>query len=285
MRWKRAMLRHLVIVLVVLFVAAPALSQQQQDQLARQIAALPWQSYPSVAALGSVAQFSLGGDLRYLDPSSTSRFLELNGNPPRDNQYTIAPRSLDWFAIFLFDPSGHVRDDEQLDPDELLKTLRQQNEDGIAERRRLHLPILRLDGWAVTPHYDLQTRRLEWGTRLVDEADGTVTTNYTIRILGRSGVMSGILVSSPEDLNSNIQQFHTALRGFSFLQGQSYTEFRQGDRVAEYGLAALVVGGAAAAAASSGIMKGLGKFLGLGAIALFAAIGGFFKRLFGKKTT
>jgi len=279
------MLKHLVTVLIVLFITTPAWPQQQPNQLARQVAALPWQSYPSVAALGSVAQISLGGDLRYLDPSSTSRFLELNGNPPRNNQYTVAPRSLDWFAIFSFNPSGYVRDDEQLDPDELLKTLRQQNEDGIAERRQLHLPILRLDGWAVAPHYDLQTRRLEWGTRLVDEADGTVTTNYTIRILGRSGVMNGILVSSPEDLNSNIQQFHTALRGFNFLQGQSYTEFRQGDRVAEYGLAALVVGGAAAAAASSGIMKGLGKFVGLGAIALFAAIGGFFKRLFGKRTT
>jgi len=280
------MLRHLVIVLVVLFVATPAWAQQQQqDQLVRQIAALPWQSYPSVGTLGSVAQFSLGGDLRYLNPSSTSRFLELNGNPPRDNHYTIAPRSLDWFAIFVFDPRGHVRDDEQLDPDELLKTLRQQNEDGIAERRRLHLPILRLDGWAVAPHYDLQTRRLEWGTRLTDLTDGTATANYTIRILGRSGVMNGILVSNPEDLDANIQQFHAALRGFSFLQGQTYTEFRQGDRVAEYGLAALVVGGAAAAAASSGIMKGLGKFLGLGAIAVFAAIGGFLKRLFGKKTT
>jgi uncharacterized membrane-anchored protein len=126
-----------------------------------------------------------------------------------------------------------------------------------------------------------KTRRLEWGTRLIAE-DGSVVVNYLVRILGRSGVMNGILVSDPEDLEANIKQFRTALGGYDFVSGERYAEFRQGDRIAEYGLAALVVGGAAAAAASSGAMKGLGKFLGLGAIALFAAIGGFFKRLFGR---
>ena len=280
---KASVLGRVTLVLVVLLAAAPA--WPQQDQLAQRIAALPWQSYPSIGPMGSVAQFSLAGNLRFLDSAATSRFLELNGNPPRQNQYTLAPTSLDWFAIFVFDPSGYVRDDEQLDPNELLKTLRQQNENGIKERQRLNLPILRLSGWAVTPHYDVQTRRLEWGTRLINDADNSVTANYLIRILGRSGVMSGILVSSPEELDKNIEEFHTALRGFKFVQGESYSEYRQGDRVAKYGLAALVVGGAAAAAASSGIMKGLGKFLAVGAFALIAAVGSFFKRLFGKKTS
>ena len=76
--------------------------------------------------------------------------------------------------------------------------------------------------------------------------------------------MNGILVSDPHNLEADIKQFHTALRGYDFVSGERYAEFRQGDHIAEYGLAALIVGGAAAAAASSGAMKGLGKFLGLG---------------------
>ncbi len=176
-----------------------------------------------------------------------------------------------------------MRDDEQLDTDELLKTLRQQNKDGMEERRRLNLPILRLDGWAVPPHYDVQTRRLEWGTRLIGE-DGHVTVNYLVRILGRSGVMNMILVSDPETLNADIQAFHTALKSFDYVAGARYAEFRQGDHLAEYGLAALVVGGAAAAAASTGFIKGFGKLIVVGGFAAVAAIGGVFKRLFGKKT-
>ena len=101
--------------------------------------------------------------------------------------------------------------------------------------------------------------------------------------MGRSGVINVILVSSPETLNSDIQAFRVALRGFDFMPGERYTEFRQGDRLAEYGLAALVVGGAAAAAASSGLLKGFGKFIGVLAIGAVVAVGAFFKRFLSKK--
>jgi len=265
------------------FVAA-ATAIAQENPVLRQVEALPWKASPSVGGIAGVAQISLTGNLRFLDPASASRFLEIQGNPPRVNNYVLAPRSLDWFAVFGYDESGYIRDDEQLNPAELLRTLQRSNDASIEERRRLGLPILRLSGWAVEPHYDIQTRRLEWGTRLIGD-DGSQTVNYTIRLLGRSGVVRAILVTNPQDLAQDIQDFRAALRGFDFMAGQRYTEFRQGDRVAEFGLAALVVGGAAAAAASSGVLKGFGKMIGIGAIAALAAVGAFFKRIFGKKTS
>lgn len=271
----RTLLRRMVLVAVP-FCVTPAWADENQPE--RQLADLPWQTNPG--KIGLVAQFTPRGDLRFLDSTASSRFLELNGNPPRPNTYTVAPTSMDWFAVFSFNPTGYVRDDETLDPDQLLRTLQQQNDAGIAERRRLGFPILTLQGWAVTPHYDVQTRQLEWGTRLTGE-DGSTTVNYTIRLLGRTGVMSTVPVSDPQSLEMNVKQFKTSLHNFNFLQGEQYAEFRQGDHIAEYGLAALIVGGAAAAAASSGAMKGLGKLVVFGALAAFAAVGAFFKRLFG----
>jgi uncharacterized membrane-anchored protein len=152
----------------------------------------------------------------------------------------------------------------------------------IAERRRLQLPILKLDGWAVAPHYNAETRRLEWGTRLLRE-DGQVVVNYTVRILGRSGVMNAILVSEPQSLTTDIVQFKSALQGFEFVAGEKYAEFRQGDRVAEYGLAALIVGGAAAAAAKSGALKGFAKLAGLAVLGGLAVVGAFFRSLFRRR--
>jgi len=66
------------------------------------------------------------------------------------------------------------------------------------------------------------------------------------------------------------------LAGYRFNSGDTYSEFKSGDKVATYGLAALIVGGGAAVAAKSGLLKFLGKFIwvGLGAVALFV------KRLF-----
>lgn len=270
------------LIALMLLYAAPALSQPNQAQLQRQIESLKWQASPSTGTIASVAEIRLTGDLRFLGQEGTQRFLELNGNPPRPNQYTLAPQNIDWFAVFSYRPSGYVRDNEQLNPDELIRILQRNNESGFEERRRLGLPILRLVGWAVPPHYDLQTRRLEWGTRLVGD-DGQVTVNYTIRLLGRSGVVDAVLVSSPQYLDEDIRSFKNALNGFDFVSGQRYSEFRDGDRVAEYGLAALIVGGAAAAAASSGALKGLGKFIGIAAVASVVAIGAFFKGIFRKK--
>jgi len=258
----------------------PALAQD--NQLATEIANLPWQSYPTVGAIGSTAQVALTNDLQFLAASGSRRFLELNGNPPRDGNYTLAPRSLDWFAVFTFEPIGYVKDDERLDPDELLRILREQNAAGAAERRRLQIPVLTLDGWVAPPHYDAETHRLEWGVRLKTD-DGQTVSNYTVRLLGRAGVMNAVLVSDPQNLSDDIAQFKDALRGFAFVPGQKYAEFRQGDHVAEYGLAALVVGGAAAAASKSGALKGLVKLIGVAVLGGLGAIGALFRRLFGRK--
>jgi uncharacterized membrane-anchored protein len=138
------------------------------------------------------------------------------------------------------------------------------------------------DGWHVPPHYDSGTKRLEWGMRLRDERGG-LHINYTSRLLGRSGVMSAVLVSSPQTLNEDVKSFNGALAGYQFNAGEQYAEFKSGDKVAEYGLAALVVGGAAAAAAKAGLFKSLGKFLWV--IVGGALMGGWalLKKLFARK--
>jgi uncharacterized membrane-anchored protein len=76
--------------------------------------------------------------------------------------------------------------------------------------------------------------------------------NYTSRLLGRSGVMSAILVSDVESLSANTEKFKKALLEFSYVLGKRYAEFKKGDRVAEHGLAVLILGGAAAVAAKKG---------------------------------
>jgi uncharacterized membrane-anchored protein len=73
--------------------------------------------------------------------------------------------------------------------------------------------------------------------------------------------MNAILISSPETLNNDVQNFKAALSGFEFNSGESYAEFKEGDRVAEYGLAALIAGGAAAVATKKGFFAAIAGFL------------------------
>jgi uncharacterized membrane-anchored protein len=174
-----------------------------------------------------------------------------------------------------------VSDNETLDGDALLASLKAGDQSSNEERKRLGMPGLHTDGWHVAPHYDLNTKRLEWGVRLRGD-DGHVLVNYTIRLLGRRGVMHATLVSSPQSLDRDIKDFKTALTGYDYVAGERYAEFKAGDRVAEYGLAALVLGGAAAVATKTGFGKALGKFLIVGVVAAGGGVLAFFRRVFSR---
>jgi uncharacterized membrane-anchored protein len=171
-----------------------------------------------------------------------------------------------------------VKDDEKLDADQPLRTLQASDEPSNKERKRLGMPAMYTLGWHVPPHYDLNTKQLEWGMRIRTEENENIV-NYTIRLLGRRGVVKATLVSDPERLDQDIADFRTALRTYSFAPGERYAEFRAGDRVAEYGLAALVLGGAAVVATKTGFGKAIAKFFVVVVAAAGSAIAAFVRRL------
>lgn len=93
-------------------------------------------------------------------------------------------------------------------------------------------------------------------------------------------MMSALLVSDPTTLNTDLKDFHSALFNLTFDPGQTYSEFRAGDKVAEYGLAALVVGGAAAVAMKAG--AGFFKVIGIAILAFVGIVVSFIRRLFSR---
>ena len=75
--------------------------------------------------------------------------------------------------------------------------------------------------------------------------------NYNTRLLGRRGVMTVSLVVDPNQVAATVPAFNDLLKSYSFNSGQGYAEFRAGDKIAKYGLTALVAGGAGAVAAKN----------------------------------
>jgi uncharacterized membrane-anchored protein len=243
---------------------------------------LPWLVGPAEGKIGQKAIVKLSEKNLFLDEAGTKRFLELTGNPPRDQHYTVAPKQGEWFVIFAFDPIGYVKDDEAIDADALLKSMQESDEPGNEERKKLGMTALYTDGWHVSPHYDKAAQRLEWGLRLRD-GEGKTFVNYSTRLLGRSGVMKATLVTDPRALEADLVPFKEMLKDFEYVPGERYAEFKEGDKMATYGLAALIAGGAAAAAAKGGLFKGLGKGLIFIAVAAGGLILGLLKKLFARK--
>ncbi len=269
---------------VLLFLLFFPLAVLGQNDKAEEFRKLAWQHGPTTGQVGSQATIKVPDGYMFLDEKNTRRFLELTGNIPEDGHYLFAPKSMGWFSVFRFNDSGYVKDDEKIDADELLKSLKEGDEPSNKERQRLGMGAIYTDGWQVPPHYDATSKHLEWGLRLRSEK-GEQVINYTSRLLGRSGVMSAILVSDPTSLAQDTAEFKQSLQGFSFVPGQAYSEFKQGDKVAEYGLAALIVGGAAAVATKKGFWALLGGFIAAGwklivgvLVAALAGFKSFFKR-------
>ena len=182
---------------------------------------------------------------------------------------------------------GYVKDDEKdkLNADKLLASIKRGTAEANKERVAAGNPPLEVVGWEVPPKYDETTHNLEWAIRATSE-DRPIL-NYNTRLLGRKGVMEVVLIVDPENLPQTLPVFRSLLMGYSFASGNSYAEFRPGDKVAKYGLAALVVGGAAVGAAKLGLFTTLAIFLKKGwklVVVALAAVATFFKKMFSRLT-
>ena len=188
-------------------------------------------------------------------------------------------------AFFNFNEVGYVKDDEKLDPDDILGSIREGTKAGNEEREKRGWDTMEILGWSFQPQYDQQINALEWAILAQMQQSGSQVINYNTRLLGRRGVMEVVVATDPELLTTSIANFKSLVPGYQFSTGEKYAEFKEGDHIAEYGLAALITGGAAAVAAKKGWLAAIGvfllkmwKLLVVGVVAVGAGFRKFFKR-------
>lgn len=242
-------------------------ADSRAEEFRSKLRALNWVVGPRELTMSGHATLSLPAGYVYLDEANTTKFEELNENLSSGKEVMIAPRSLTWTAYLIFEDEGYVKDDEKIDADAILKALQRGTEEANQERRRRGWQELHVAGWTIAPAYNSDTKRLEWATLL--RAQGGEATNFFTKILGRRGYTTVVLVTRPDNTTAAVADVDGVLRAYRFNGGDTYADWRPGDKVAEYGLAGLIVGGAVAAAVKTGLLKGLWKFLVAGIAAFW----------------
>lgn len=244
---------------------------------------------------GGIATIEVPEQFQYLDPAGAQRLLtEGWGNPPAASEGVLGmlvPTGVDvlspesWAVIISFDEDGHV-DDAEAEEIDYTRLLRQM-QDGAAQenesRREAGYPAVTIVGWAAPPRYDRATHKLYWAKELAFSGDTSHTLNYSIRALGRRGVLVLNAVASMSALAQIEQAMPQVLEFTAFNEGHRYADYVAGqDRKAAYGIAALIAGGAAAKA---GFFKALWlgllafkKVIAIGVIAVAAAARGWWAR-------
>ncbi|WP_166244949.1 DUF2167 domain-containing protein [Paenibacillus turpanensis] len=236
--------------------------------------------------LGSIATVDLDPEFIFLDGENTKKMSRDVGEPVSGQEIgSIYPidDNQSWAVFFEYEESGHIKDAEKEDIDgkALLKSYKQ----GTEEQNKSRQPGEKLfvTGWDIEPFYDEKTHNLTWSLLIEDEKKETFL-NYNTRLLTRQGNISVILVTDPQNREADKKVLsEKILSKLQVNEGQRYTDFNEAtDKVAEYGLSALILGGAGLAIAKKTgllvLILAFAKKFGVVIVAVIAGLWGWIRK-------
>lgn len=206
---------------------------------------------------GNIATLKLPPSFRYLAPADAEKVLvQAWGNPPGSETLgmivpaEVSPVSKNgWGVIVTYQKDGHVKDDDAdtIKYDKLLADMQESINEANPERKKAGYGAMSLVGWAETPHYDKASHKLYWAKELRFDDAPANTLNYSVRVLGREGVLVLNAVAGMDQIGLMKTEMSKVTAFTDFTSGNRYADFDgKTDKVAEYGIAALIAGGVAA---------------------------------------
>lgn len=250
-----------------------------------------------VSLAAARAELNLPASFRFLGAADAEKVLsQLWGNPPGSDaigmlvpaDISLADHERSWAIVLQYEEEGYVSDEDaqEIDYNELLADMQASARESNEARKEQGFGAVEIVGWAESPRYDASAHKLHWAKELAFEGEPVHTLNYDVRVLGRHGVLVMRAVAGIGQLAQIKPGMTEALGAAEFVDGARYADFDSStDKVAGYGLAALVAGGMAAKTGLWAKILALliaGKKLVIGAVIL---VGVGIARLFGKKAS
>ena len=228
----------------------------------------------STGQLGSYATIKVGKGQLFLNGGDTNKLMMEAGNLSSQYAGGIEATDHSYTILFEFEAVGYIKDEDEIDADAIMASFKDNDEANNKARRAQNLSTMTTEGWAIKPHYNSTSNNLEYAIKFRDE-DGSYFVNHFVKILGRRGVMNAVLICNPEELESLRPMLASTLDNYSYSSGQKYAEYKEGDKIAEYGLNGLIAGGVIFGAAKLGFFAKFWKVIVIG----FVAVCGFFAKI------
>lgn len=247
--------------------------------------------YGEIPIGNGIATLQVPKGFKYLNPERSNYVLhELWGNPESETMGMLFPEDMDPMSMDLsyaveisFTDDGYVEDDdaEDLDYDDLLEEMQEDARLGSEQRVEMGYEAVELVGWASSPFYDSENKKLHWAKELKfgDAVDHTL--NYDVRVLGRRGYLTMSAIGEMEALPLIQQDLDAILGSVEFNEGHAYKDFDSSvDKVAAYGIGGLIAGKILAKAGFFALILKFWKVIAIAVAGFFAA---FKRKIFGGK--
>jgi len=247
---------------------------------------------PSEVALIDQAKLKLPDGYFFVPKAEGTRVLRALGNQVNEAAFVglvVGTGERDqWIVVIRYVKEGYIKDDDakNWNADELLTNIKDGVEEGNKDRLARGFPEVEVLGWIQRPTYDAATHRLVWSMLAKDKGQPDSDpkgVNYNTYALGRDGYFSLNLLSESDRVEGEKKVAQELLADLSYNSGKRYEDFSAStDRIAEYGLAALVGGIAAKklglfALAAAFVLK-FAKIIAVGVAVFFGGIVKFFRR-------
>ena len=230
-------------------------SPEAQVQAAMEAARSVAQKGPVEIKLIDQAKLNLPEGFVYIPAAQAQAILRAMGNRVGNNIigmiFPSGEGNANWFMVASYEDAGYIKDDDAKDwnADDLLKSIKAGTDSANEDRRERGIPESEIVGWVEKPTYDASNRRLVWS--LASKTKGAPANaeqgiNYNTYALGRNGYISMNMVTDLSTVENEKPIARKLLAELEFDEGKRYADFNVStDKVAEYGLAALVAGVAA----------------------------------------
>lgn len=261
--------------LLVALSSSLALASTAQDEKAEKAgepepAEIPEADRPKIGPqkieLGDELVLDLPDFYGYFDRVQGKKLMEKMGNQVDDSfRGLVFKKDASWLVEIEYVGDGYVKDDEagDLKPDEILESIKEGTEEANEYRKEKGFPGIHVEGWSEPPRYERAEHHLVWGIKGKLDDGKPASTNFYTRVLGRRGYVAINLMDDPTTIDASKADGLTVLRATTFKPGARYQDFdSKSDKVAEYGLAALVATGAGVTALKLAKVGILAKFSG-----------------------
>lgn len=194
-------------------------------------------------SLGDYADFEVPEGYRFVGAEGARTLLDRMNNPVGSGLLgVLMPSEGKSLAVLEFEPIGYLKElnEQQVDFDGILKAVENRHENG-AQLNATTPRIASLE-WEMKPKYDSSAHSLEWAFRAGTPSGKVV--NHAVALLGRRGVLE-ITVVQPYQISQghmDLVPIREWAKRITFKEGQRYTDYQPGDKIASTGMQEVIAG-------------------------------------------
>lgn len=202
-------------------------------------------SFIDKASLGDYADIEVPQGYRFIGADGARAFLDRMNNPIVPGLLgVLMPEDGKWLAVLEFEQIGYLNnfDEKQADLPAILKAVENRQENKQESQLGGGASRVASVEWEMEPEYDASAHSLEWAFRA--GTPGGKVVNHTVALFGRRGFLD-ITVVQPYITSQghvNLVPLKEWVKRITFKEGQRYSDYHVGDKIASAGMQEVIVG-------------------------------------------